>query len=217
MTSSGPSHWCLFLQNLTETDTAKNTNAQDSGGTIFTYKQGDLNTDSCLSYTQLVKQAENNAALLKSTLGANNGSIIVLHFNNHEDNIGWLWSVLYSGAIPAMSTPIPALEELRVKHIAHVDELLKRPIYLTRSHLVPQFPKFEGLNICTIEDLQSKCTAGTATVDNFANPSDTALMMLTSGSTGHAKAVPLTHSQILVSQTWLRGPYYIWRWPRNTK
>ncbi|KAF2272523.1 putative non-ribosomal peptide synthase-like protein [Westerdykella ornata] len=171
----------------------------NAGEAIITYQQGDVITESRLSYTQLLERAENNATLLKSNLGINNGSIVVLYFNNHEDNIIWLWSVLFSGAIPAMSTPFPALEELRIKHIAHVDKLFNRPIYLTRSDLIKQFPKVEGLDICTVDTLEDS-SPPQATPNSYTSvPSDTALLMLTSGSTGHAKAVPLTHSQILAS------------------
>jgi len=116
-----------------------------------------------------------------------------------------MWSIILSGGIPALSTPFPVLADLRIKHITHLDQLLNQPLYLTNNSLVDQFSDIEGLNIQSVEELQDQDSRFAANKKLFnrnslpASSSPIAMLMLTSGSTGNAKAVPLTHKQILAS------------------
>jgi acyl-CoA synthetase (AMP-forming)/AMP-acid ligase II/thioesterase domain-containing protein/acyl carrier protein len=156
-----------------------------------------------MSYSELLGIAQQNSLRLKSTLNVLEGSIIVVHFDNHQDNMIWFWSALFCGAIPALSPPFPVLPEQRVNHISHLDQLLKSPLYLTRRHLVEQFSGNETAMVQTIETLMEHDVDLHSGIDPLESASlnrdQPAMLMLTSGSTGNAKAVVLTHEQIFAS------------------
>ena len=83
--------------------------------------------------------------------------------------------------------------------------LLGSPICLTKSRALPFFEDNHGLKLYTIEsllasgghsDLAKACKYG---LDDVTPDRDLAMLMLTSGSTGNAKAVQLTHEQVLAA------------------
>ncbi|KAI0138095.1 acetyl-CoA synthetase-like protein [Hypoxylon sp. NC0597] len=153
-----------------------------------------------LSYASLWTRAQNDACALKALQQtqptANSRKIFLLYFNNHRDNIRWFWAVLAAGGIPCIAPPFVNDIGLRRDHIAHLISLLDDPIVLTTLELSSAFEGSSNANIQTVESLP---------VDNgvtFKPPSsladdDLAVLMLTSGSTGNAKAVCLSNEQIL--------------------
>ena len=154
-----------------------------------------------IRYYDLHHLALQNSSRLKKNEGFYDGSIVLLHFESHLDNIIWFWSVLYAGCIPAFSTPFAQNPEHRDKHLHHLRELLRDPVCLTTSNLLDKFPKTPILALLTIETL-SAITVSEAAVSSprpISKPSDIAILMLTSGSTGNAKAVCISHEQILAS------------------
>ncbi|ORY02357.1 putative non-ribosomal peptide synthase-like protein [Clohesyomyces aquaticus] len=158
-----------------------------------------------MSYGELLAKATRNGHILRRELSLDAGSMIVLHFDNAEDNIIWLWSALLSGLIPVFSTPLPLSTEQRINHLSHLDKLLQHPTYLTRLRLSNQFLERPYLKIETVESIHAWCIQrpDKAPLPELGNidPSTAAMLMLTSGSTGHAKAVVLTHKQILASHS----------------
>jgi acyl-CoA synthetase (AMP-forming)/AMP-acid ligase II len=168
---------------------------------ILSYYSGDTTSFQTLKYTELYDTAKSNAKLLKRIEGFKKDSIILLHFKDHLDNIIWLWSVLYAGCIPAMSTPFVNQPEHRDKHILHLHQLLDNPLCLTRLNLLGQFPAEPILRLHTVDSLELQEITDSNLLDEIPKsaPSDLALLMLTSGSTGNAKAVRLSHEQISTS------------------
>ncbi|KAJ5956715.1 NRPS-like enzyme [Penicillium viridicatum] len=116
----------------------------------------------------------------------------------------WFWAVTLAGLVPCMSTPFVYDEGKRKKHILHLQALLDKPIILTSERLLPGFRGVEGLDLHSVESLGDRRTTNPAMnlPGPLKNPEQTALLMLTSGSTGNVKAVPLRHGQILAA---LRG------------
>src|SRR5205814_1250580 len=145
--------------------------------------------------------AKSNAYLLHRATVIAPGSTVLLHFNNHIENIEWLWSVIAAGYLPAISTPFTNDVEQRRKHILHLQKLLVKPVVITSEVLLPEFETVDDLNIQTIEQIRSKSSeqADSASLDEGLSKEedDVAILMLTSGSTGNAKAVTLQHGQIL--------------------
>ena len=157
------------------------------------------------SYSELLCIAQNHAALLAPVKDAGT-SIILLHFDNHKDGIEWFWSAVTAGYTPVISTPFTNDLEQRKKHILHLQTLLKNPKILTTEKLVPDFLGMEDLNIDTVETIRngSQVANGfvhqdSTTAGSSAHSEAKAVMMLTSGSTGNAKAVCLRHGQLLQS------------------
>ncbi|KAL4897554.1 hypothetical protein BDV59DRAFT_190525 [Aspergillus ambiguus] len=170
---------------------------------MMIYDPGNVETSRRLTYGELRDLALANSAAFRGLSGFERGSIVLLHLDNHTDNIVWLWSLLYAGCIPAMSTPFAHKEEHRRAHLLHLKSLLHDPVCLTRETLRSQFPSDTVLRLQNVESVgTSDAELPAPTNGNCirANGDDSiALLMLTSGSTGYAKAVPLTHHQLLIS------------------
>ena len=99
-----------------------------------------------------------------------------------------------------MSTPFTSYTEQRLEYLRHLNELLRSPLCLTSRSLLPEFPGQTLLNVMTVETFHSNSDQdyrGALPVP--PGRSDLATLLLTSGSTGSAKAVCLTHEQILAS------------------
>ncbi|KAF9886273.1 hypothetical protein FE257_011886 [Aspergillus nanangensis] len=170
---------------------------------ITVHGPGNMESPIRLSYRDIHEATIRNAGSLGSIPGFQRGSIVLLHLDNHVDNIIWLWSLLYAGCIPVMSTPFPHDERLRRAHLLHLKSLLHNPICLTHEKLVGEFGcQNTILQLRTVESIGSNkrhCTETPKDAEPSTTDDSIAIIMLTSGSTGHAKGVPLTHRQIQTS------------------
>ena len=168
---------------------------------IIVYPLGNTKVGKILGYAQLRSQAQSNAQLLRRIPGFSSGSVILIHFNEHLDNIVWFWAVVYAGCVPAMSTPFTNNPGHREKHILHLYNLLRDPICITRLDLLDQFGGHNVLRLHAVESLEllGDHTFRTSHACTTVQSIDLALLMLTSGSTGNAKAVSLSHGQILAA------------------
>lgn len=157
-----------------------------------------------MSYKELYTNATRLSSTIRNIPGTYRSSIVLVHLDNHHDNIQWLWSIIAADRVPAMSTPFTNDLDQRIKHLEHLRTVLNNPIVLTQKHLVSEFLDLPGLEIHTIEDLVDSTPTekppqsnGTLYSAYTKTPEDIAALMLTSGSTGHAKAVALRHGQML--------------------
>ena len=151
-----------------------------------------------LSYNELLHLAQANAPILHHIPGVTDGTVFLLHFDNHLDGFEWLWSVIAAGHLPAISTPMTNDIGQRKKHLLHLEALLHHPVIITRDRLVSDFADLgDKLHIRTIEDLQSRNGFHNMEKPRQKAGDEIAALMLTSGSTGNAKAVELRHGQIL--------------------
>jgi acyl-CoA synthetase (AMP-forming)/AMP-acid ligase II/acyl carrier protein len=153
-----------------------------------------------LSYAQLLGEAKEKSRLLYSINGISHNSIVLLHFDSQRESIVWFWACTLAGFLPAISTPFVADGVQRKKHLLHLQALLNQPVVLTTTKLVPEFLGVEALSLHTVESLVSSDNQEAV---EFPVPiksrDETAVLMLTSGSTGNAKAVPLRHSQLIAA------------------
>lgn len=176
--------------------------APDKGITMIPQGRPDSNPER-ITYGQLLQHASVLSTLIQKIPGVKRDTIILLHLDSHKDNILWLWATVLSGLVPAISTPFTNDLEQRKKHLLHLKNVLHDPIVVTKDRLISEFAVIDNaFSIFTVESLTAKLqnsnvTSLAATL-NCPRPSKDSLfaLMLTSGSTGHAKAVTLRHGQV---------------------
>ncbi|KAL9640460.1 MAG: hypothetical protein Q9164_000279 [Protoblastenia rupestris] len=241
---------------------------------ITTYPRGERSKPAYLNYSEFRALATQKADLLRLYEDVVPGSIVLIHFQSHLENIIWFWASIIAGCVPALSTPLVNNSEGRVSHFRHLHRLLLDPIVITRQELVSSdFAENNILRVVAVEAVErlrrpnSEAAAQTQTngsaqilpighpngltngyTDNLPNGNTNglanslsngliydhthehlnvsmngavnglskahtnshtngaicstkgvAVLMLTSGSTGNAKAVCLTHKQILTA------------------
>ncbi|GIZ42207.1 hypothetical protein CKM354_000548500 [Cercospora kikuchii] len=156
-----------------------------------------------VTYSQLFSECRRRASLLARQRCFTRGGIILLHFNDHLDNIIWFWSVLLAGCTPALSSPLPNDLDQRRQHLDHLNKLFDAPICLTRQTTFSDFAVCPSLSLLAIDTIEAESSNKHEHIEPLSIPtpssSDLAALMLTSGSTGNAKAVELTHQQIVAS------------------
>ena len=188
--------------------------AASSRAGLLVYPPGDTEIPSKLAYNELFVSAKHKARLLHDFAGAEDKPIILLHFDNHLETIEWLWATIVAGFLPAISTPFVNDLSQRNKHLLHLNSTLHEPLILTTARLKPEFLGIEKLRLHAIEELQYEYNFRNGIYRPFdystkaaererlfrgasAKSGDSAVLMLTSGSTGYAKAVCLRHGQMI--------------------
>lgn len=163
-----------------------------------------------ITYRQLLSQAHALSRAVLAIPGIRQDTVVLLHLDKHADNIPWLWAITAAGLVPAISTPFTSDPEQRKKHLAHLKNVLRDPVVITREGLVPEFAMMDHpFPIHTIEALAKGVEHGgdlasdpVPLLPDARSPTahsmqqDLFCLMLTSGSTGNAKAVALRHSQV---------------------
>ncbi|KAJ5933079.1 acetyl-CoA synthetase-like protein [Penicillium verrucosum] len=204
MTRTGENNTALVVKNISQL--LENASRCQSGLTFY----GKSSSEPIHAlYADFQQDATEKAHLLRdfwtsASASASGSSIVLLHFDTQSEAVLWFWAVTLAGLIPCMSTPFVVDEGKRKKHILHLQALLDKPLILTSERLLPEFRGVEGLALHSVESLGDKRPTNPAMnlPGPLKDPEQTALLMLTSGSTGNAKAVPLRHGQILAA---LRG------------
>lgn len=130
--------------------------------------------------------------------------LVLLHLDSHVDYVTWFWSVLAAGGVPVVSTPLSTNPSAKTSHLEHVQQLLHNPKVLTTAKLKIELQDVDSLDVTTLEELvsgQANGNGAEATRPGPLNVLDPAVafMMLTSGSTGNAKAVEGRHDAVVAA------------------
>jgi acyl-CoA synthetase (AMP-forming)/AMP-acid ligase II/thioesterase domain-containing protein len=177
-------------------------NSNPSQGMII-YPLGETTSAIEINYHDLHAEAQLRSKILKSTEGFRNGAPVVIHLNDHLETFFWFWAVIYAGAVPTITSPFSNITEQREQHIQGLVKVLEKPFCITRNSLLHLFDGQEGLDLHTIESLQLHekdiLHPNEVQVVGISREDDLAMLMLTSGSTGNAKAVRLTHKQVIAA------------------
>ncbi|MFG2324776.1 AMP-binding protein [Streptomyces sp. NPDC048568] len=130
---------------------------------------------------------------------------VALLLERPEDFLPALWACLLGGITVCPPVPLRSDPQRRAAQLGLVDTLLDGPLLVTDAPTREQLPAVRDLSVVTLEDLAPDDTgtatdAGPGTVPLApAAPDDVALLVHTSGSTSAAKAVRLTHGNLLAS------------------
>ncbi|RCG24494.1 alpha/beta fold hydrolase [Sphaerisporangium album] len=121
---------------------------------------------------------------------------VLLTLDRPADFIKAFWGCVLGGFVPCPVAPMRADPQRWAAHLEYLTGLLDAPLLVTTKDMADEVPEVTGLPVAQLEDL-----AGAVPADDLhrAESDALALLMLTSGSTGNAKAVMLTHANLLAS------------------
>jgi acyl-CoA synthetase (AMP-forming)/AMP-acid ligase II/thioesterase domain-containing protein len=145
-----------------------------------------------LTYPALLDQARHILGGLQS-YGLRPSAKVALLVEGPADFIPAFWACVLGGFVPCPLVAIRNDPERWATHLAHVDSLLDHPLLVTTRAMKGDFP---DLNAAELESLRD-CARGEPSYS--VQPTDPAVLVLTSGSTGNSKAVVLTHGNLLAS------------------
>lgn len=128
---------------------------------------------------------------------------MVLYFNTHRDNTIWFWSTVAAGGVPALLSPLSSNEVTLAGELDNLNKLFKGPTILTTKQLSRLFRPIASMTVVTIQTLaivKLEEGFGMEAVDEAVGYEDElATVLFTSGSTGFAKGVEYTHTQLVTS------------------
>ncbi|MFE5029975.1 alpha/beta fold hydrolase [Streptomyces sp. NPDC056656] len=152
-------------------------------------------------YPELVDEARRVLTGLRG-LGLAPQDKVVLLLERPQEFLPAFWACLLGGFVPVPMAPLGGDPERWAVQLGHVNTLLDQPLIVTTESLAAELPPVEGLGVTPLSSLYAAEPAGRL---HQAAPDDTALLVLTSGSTGNSKAVRLTHANLLASMAGKNG------------
>ena len=145
-----------------------------------------------LSYSALLEQAQRILGGLQSC-GLAAGDNVVLLLERAGDFAPAFWACLLGGYVPCPLVQMRNEPASWAKHVAQVDILLGRPLFITIGALRN---KLRAVNVADLDTLRSGTPQEAPCAGRLTDP---AFVALTPGSADNLKAVVLTHENILAS------------------
>lgn len=150
------------------------------------------------TYPELLAESLRLLGALRAE-GVRPGRVVALLLERPEEFVPALWACLLGGITACPLVPLRSDPQRWAAQLGHVDALLDGPLVLTDRRTREELPAVEGLTVTTVEELTAAAPGAPAAPPAAGDPDDVALLVLTSGSTGAAKAVRLTHGNLLAS------------------
>ncbi len=135
-------------------------------------------------------------------LGLQVGDPVLFQFQLNQDFIPAFWACVLGGFVPVPVSIAPSYDQPNstTTKLLNAWSLLDRPATLAGAALAPQLRAFaaaagaDGFRVAAIAELRANPPAQQF---HAAAPDDTALLLLTSGSTGMPKAVRQSHRNLI--------------------
>ncbi|WP_220040190.1 non-ribosomal peptide synthetase [Nonomuraea aridisoli] len=124
------------------------------------------------------------------------GSQVALVLERPRDIIPAFWACVLGGYVPCPMAPLPGDPGRWAARLRHAGELLGDPLTVTDADTAPALPPLPRRRVALVEELGA---GAPEPARPQASRDGVALIMLTSGSSGASKAVPLTHGNLLAS------------------
>ena len=177
--------------------------AAESSSGITIYDDLEEVSSKQVSYHELLRTALKQAKKLKTLANARRGKVVFLHLQSFQQNVEWFWATVLAGLLPAVSTKLPTNADQARIHLTHVHNMLNDPIILTTKDSAGDFRCIKDIDRHSVEDLELFKSVNADEHTDFVRgnmcSTDPAALMLTSGSSGNAKAAVLRHEQMIAS------------------
>ncbi|WP_406200604.1 non-ribosomal peptide synthetase [Kitasatospora sp. NBC_01560] len=152
------------------------------------------------SYPELLLAARRILTGLRAR-GLRPGDRVLLILDRPGDFLPAFWGAVLGGFVPCPLAAPAADPDRWADRLAHVGALLDGPLVVTTEAVAAVLPPGGGLSAAVPAELDGEPAAEL----HRAAPQDTAILMLTSGSTSNSKAVMLSHANLLASMAAKNG------------
>ncbi|MET9610124.1 non-ribosomal peptide synthetase [Streptomyces sp. NPDC006512] len=152
-------------------------------------------------YPELLDRARRILTGLRSR-GLRPRDRIVIALDRAQDFLPTFWAAVLGGFLPCPMAAPAGDPEAFAGRLRHVGALLGEPLTITTGAFADRLPAAGGPPVARLEELDGLEPAGEP---HRAAPGDTAVLMLTSGSSGAPKAVMLSHAALLASMAAKNG------------
>jgi acyl-CoA synthetase (AMP-forming)/AMP-acid ligase II/thioesterase domain-containing protein len=168
---------------------------QASGAGCRYFPTGSIDGSMLCTYQVLVQQAQRILGGLRG-LGVRPCDKVAILLNRPSDFLPVFWACVLGGFAPCPLTPQQGDQARWAAQLEHIAVLFDHPVLITTADLRQRLPASSDLSAVVLDTLM----AGEPDSAIFnARAEDIAVFMLTSGSTGKSKAVPLTHQNLLAA------------------
>lgn len=146
-----------------------------------------------ISHISLLKQARRGAAALRA-LGVTPGEKAVLLLDDSGEFLTAFWAAILAGLVPVPLAPVRNDAERWTQHLAYINGLLDQPLFIASPAYSSDLTAYHAIGVTVLDG-----GTGDGFEAHITKADDPALIVLTSGSTGNAKAVTLSHANLLAS------------------